>query len=98
MAIVTLRLSDDEEKILEMLVRYFDEDKSKILKDALWDKFEDLRDREIIEDYEARSKAGKVEFGSADALLGRIAEKPPAYDAGPKRPVRNRPAKRPRKR
>src|SRR4051812_1023333 len=95
MAIVTLRMSEDEEKIVDMLVRYFDQDKSKILKDALWDKFEDLRDRELVEEFEARSAAGKVEFGSADAILTKVAEKTPSYATGPKRPVR--PAKKNRR-
>ena len=75
MAIVTLRLNDEEEKILELLVKYFDADKSKILKEAMWDKFEDLRDREIIEDFEKKNKAGKVHFGSAGDLIKKIEKK-----------------------
>ncbi len=75
MAIITLRLNDEEEKILDLLVKYFDTDKSKILKEAMWDKFEDLRDREIIEGYEKKSSAGKVAFGTADDLIKKIANK-----------------------
>jgi predicted DNA-binding protein len=75
MAIVTLRLNDEEEKILELLVKYFDADKSKILKEAMWDKFEDLRDREIIEDFEKKSRIGKVQFASADDLIKKIEKK-----------------------
>ena len=75
MAIVTLRLNDEEEKILELLVKYFDADKSKILKEAMWDKFEDLRDREIIENFEKKNKVGKVQFGSADDLIKKIEKK-----------------------
>lgn len=75
MAIVTLRLNQEEEKILAMLVKYFDEDKSKILKEAMWDKFEELRDREIIDDFEKKSDAGKVQFESADDLVGKIEQK-----------------------
>jgi predicted DNA-binding protein len=75
MAIVTLRLNDEEEKILELLVKYFDADKSKILKEAMWDKFEDLRDQEIIEGFEKKSKVGKIQFGSADDLIRKIEKK-----------------------
>ncbi|MDB5048422.1 MAG: hypothetical protein JWO30_1493 [Fibrobacteres bacterium] len=75
MAIVTLRLNDEEEKILELLVKYFDADKSKILKEAMWDKFEDLRDREIIENFEKKNKVGKVQFGSANDLIRKIEKK-----------------------
>ena len=72
MAIVTLRLNDEEEKILDLLVKYFDADKSKILKEAMWDKFEDLRDQEIIEGFEKKKKAGKAQFASADDLIKKI--------------------------
>lgn len=96
MAIVTLRLNDQEEKILEMLVRHFDEDKSKILKDALWEMYEELRDRELIEEFETKLDSGKVQFGSADALLGKIAEKTPTDTPKVERPAR-RGKGRPRK-
>lgn len=75
MAIVTLRLNTEEEKILDLLVRHYDVDKSKILKEAMWDKFEDLRDQEIIEDFEKKSSAGKIKFESADDLIKSIGSK-----------------------
>lgn len=98
MALVTLRLNEQEEKILELLVKHFDEDKSKILKDALWDKFEDLRDRELIEEFEAKDKAGKVRFESADHLVSLLEEKKPAYGPRIERPARKGPGRPPRKR
>jgi predicted DNA-binding protein len=75
MAIVTLRLNDEEEKVLELLVKYFDADKSKILKEAMWDKYEDLRDQEIIEEFEKKERAGKSKFESADDLIRAIGQK-----------------------
>ncbi len=75
MAIVTLRLNNEEEKILDLLVDYFAADKSKILKEAMWDKFEDLRDQEIIESFEKKKKAGKVQFANADDLIKKIEKK-----------------------
>lgn len=96
MAIVTLRLNEEEERILDLLVRHLAEDKSKILKDALWDKFEELRDRELIEEYEAGSRAGKIQFESAEALVAKIGEKPPAYGPRTERPAPGRKG-RPRK-
>jgi predicted DNA-binding protein len=94
MAIMTLRLSDQEERILELLVKHFDQDKSKILKEALWDMFEDLRDREIIEEFESRSRGGKVEFASADNLISALEEKKPAYGPRIERPTSNRKRRR----
>ena len=75
MGIITLRLNDQEEKMLAHLQNYFDEDKSKILKEAMWEKFEDLRDREVIEDFEKKSKSGKVQFESADEIIKIIKKK-----------------------
>ena len=75
MAIVTLRLNDEEEKILELLVKYFDADKSKILKEAMWDKYEDLRDQEVIEEFEKKERARKAKFDSADDLIRAIGQK-----------------------
>ena len=75
MGIITLRLNDKEEKILAHLQDYYDEDKSKILKEAMMEKFEDLRDREVIEEYEKNEKAKKVKFESADELIKKISKK-----------------------
>lgn len=97
MAIITLRLSDQEEKVLELLVRHFDQDKSKVLKDALWDMFEDLRDRELIEDFEKKLRAGKVEFVSADDFVSTLEEKKPEYHPRVERPVRAKKAGRRKK-
>ena len=88
MAIITLRLSDQEEKVLDLLVRHFDQDKSKVLKDALWEMYEDVRDRELIEDFEKRHRAGKVEFVTADDFVSTLEEKKPEYPPRTERSVR----------
>ncbi len=72
MAIVTLRLNDEDEKVLNLLVKHFDLDRSKILKEAMWDKFEDLRDQEIIEGFEKKMRAGKTQFATAKDLIHQI--------------------------
>lgn len=72
MGIITVRLNDKEEKILEHLQEFYDTDKSKILKEAMVEKFEDLRDREVIEGFENRLDSGSVKFGSANNLLKKI--------------------------
>ncbi len=77
MGIITLRLNEKEEKMLTHLQNYFDEDKSKILKEAMLEKFEDLHDREVIEIYEKKVKAGKVQFESADELIKTIKKRSP---------------------
>lgn len=90
MAIVTLRLNQEEEKVLRLLVKHLDQDKSKILKEAMWDKFEELRDRDLIEGFERKNRFGKVRFESADALLSVLAEPKPAYKTKSSKPVQRR--------
>ncbi len=72
MGIITVRLNDKEEKILEHLQAFYDTDKSKILKEAMLEKFEDLRDREVIEEFERELSLGKVRFRSARGLIKKI--------------------------
>lgn len=98
MAIVTLRLNQEEEKVLEKLVEYFDEDKSRILKEAMWDKFEELRDRELIEDFERANRAGKIQFGSADDLINKIEEKRASYGKKASAPLQTSRRSKPQKR
>ena len=73
MGVLTLRLNGKEEKILKRLQHYYDTDKSKVLKEAMMEKYEDLRDHEIIEEYEKNS--GKVQFETADHLISKLKNK-----------------------
>lgn len=75
MGVVTLRLNAKEERILGILQEYLDEDKSKIFKEAMIEKFEDIRDREVIREFEQKEKGKKVKFESADALVKRLEKK-----------------------
>ena len=75
MGTVTLRLNEEEHKILSILQKLLHEDKSKILKGALWDKFEDLCDCEVIENYEKKANAKKVKFESAGSLIKLLEKK-----------------------
>ncbi len=59
MAVISLRLNENEEKIIKYLVNYFEEDKSTLIKHSLRDLYEDLKDREVIEEYEEKRKRGK---------------------------------------
>jgi hypothetical protein len=57
-------------------ITYFAE-KSELLwrmeiKKTMYDKFEDLRDRELIVDYEKKLSAGKIKFETADNLILQI--------------------------
>jgi N-acetylglutamate synthase-like GNAT family acetyltransferase len=51
MAIISVRFNSREEKILEILKKYFECDSSSLVKKSLLDLYEEIQDREIIEQY-----------------------------------------------
>ena len=67
MAVISVRLNTEEEKILDYLSKYYDEEKSTIIKHSLKDLFEDIHDRETIEEYE--KSEGETAFLTADDIL-----------------------------
>jgi predicted transcriptional regulator len=70
MAVISVRLNSEEEKILSYLSEYYDEEKSTIIKHSLKDLFEDIQDREVIRRFEESSQ--KTKFLSAEDILKEI--------------------------
>jgi len=70
MAVISIRLNSEEEKILSYLSDYYDEEKSTVIKHSLKDLFEDIQDRETIQKFEESGKA--VKFLSAEEILKEI--------------------------
>ncbi|MBN2542931.1 methyltransferase domain-containing protein [bacterium] len=68
MAIVSLRLNKNEEKILKFLTDYFEEDKSTLIKEIVKEKYEDIIDRKYIAAFEAREDKGDVQFFTAKEI------------------------------
>ena len=62
MGVISIRLNDKEEHILRELTRYYNEDKSSLIKRTLIDLYEDKLDYEEIEKFEKKEKKGKVRF------------------------------------
>jgi len=62
MGVISIRLNDKEEHILRELTRYYNEDKSSLIKRTLIDLYEDKLDFEEIEKFEKKEKKGKVMF------------------------------------
>ncbi|NIV43133.1 MAG: hypothetical protein GWN11_03475 [Candidatus Dadabacteria bacterium] len=62
MGVISIRLNDKEEHILKELTRYYNEDKSSLIKRSLIDLYEDKLDFEEIEKFEKIEKKGKVKF------------------------------------
>lgn len=67
MAVVSVRLNNDEEKILAFLTDYFHEEKSSLFKKSMYELYEDIQDIKFIEDHIEIKE--NPEFISADDLL-----------------------------
>ncbi|MFP4385435.1 MAG: DUF6290 family protein [Spirochaetia bacterium] len=67
MAVVSVRLNKDEERILSFLAEYFHEDKSTLLKKSMYELYEDIQDIKFIEENIENKKDQK--FISAEDLL-----------------------------
>jgi len=68
MAVISVRLNTEEEKIIDYLADYYEEDKSNLIRHSLKEMYEDIIDRAIIDDYEKKEKKKKPKFVSADEI------------------------------
>lgn len=69
MAIVSVRLNEEEEKVLNYLADYFHEDKSTLFKKSMYDLFEDIQDIRFVDNYRRKSKKKKPEYITGDELF-----------------------------
>jgi hypothetical protein len=74
MGVISVRLNEEEEKIIEYLAEEYDEDKSTLIKHSLKEMFEDIIDKRVIDEYEVSEKKKKPKFIDAKALLAGIAK------------------------
>ena len=69
MAVVSVRFNTKEEKILKILKEYYHCDSSNLLKKTLWDLYEEIKDREIVDEFEDREKSSKTKFVKIEDIL-----------------------------
>jgi Arc/MetJ-type ribon-helix-helix transcriptional regulator len=69
MAVISLRLNRNEEKMVEFLSNFYEQDKSALIKYSLRELYEDIIDREAITGFEKREEEGKTSFIPADEIL-----------------------------
>lgn len=69
MAVTSVRFNSQEEKLLRLLKKHYNCDASTLIKKSLWELYEDIRDREIIEDFEKKETASRTEFVRITDLL-----------------------------
>jgi hypothetical protein len=67
MAVVSVRLNKEEEKILNFLTEYFHEEKSSLFKKSMYELYEDIQDIKFIEEHINKRK--NREFISGDDLF-----------------------------
>jgi predicted DNA-binding protein len=69
MAVISIRLNTEEEKMINFLSSHYEEDKSSLIKHSIKELFEDLIDRKVIEEFEDTERKEIPIFISADDIL-----------------------------
>ena len=69
MGVTSVRFNKREEKIINYLKEHLNCDTSTLLKKSLWELYEDLKDKEIIEDFEKNENNGQIGFNTIDEIL-----------------------------
>jgi hypothetical protein len=72
MAVISVRLNKEEEKIIDYLSSVYSEDKSTLIKHSLNEMYEDFIDNKLIDNYELSEKKKKPKFISASDILKEI--------------------------
>ncbi|MGD9679506.1 MAG: DUF6290 family protein [Vulcanibacillus sp.] len=72
MAVISVRLNAEEEKMVSFLSTEFEKDKSTLIKLSLKEMYEDFIDNKIIDDYEIKENKNKTSFVSAEEILKQI--------------------------
>jgi Arc/MetJ-type ribon-helix-helix transcriptional regulator len=69
MAIISLRLNKNEEDMVNFLSEYYEQDKSSLIKYSLKELYEDIKDKQIINEFEKKEKKGKTKFVDSDEII-----------------------------
>jgi len=74
MAVISVRLNEAEEKMVNFLSDYYDRDRSALIKYSLMELYEDIIDVRAIDEFEVKEKSGKVEYFTFDETLAFMKE------------------------
>jgi hypothetical protein len=69
MAVISVRLNTEEEKIIGYLSSVYDEDKSTLIKHSLKEMYEDIVDKKIVDEYEIKEQKKKPHFISSEEIM-----------------------------
>ena len=76
MAVISVRLNSEEEKIMDYLSTFYDEEKSTLIKHSLKEMFEDIVDNEVIDFFDKEEKKNTLSFVNAEDILKELAKEP----------------------
>ena len=69
MAVISVRLNTEEEKIIDYLSSVYNEDKSTLIKHSLKEMYKDIVDKKIIDGYEIKEQKKKPHFVSSEEIM-----------------------------
>lgn len=72
MAVISIRLNSEEEKMVSFLSSEYEKDKSSLIKFSLKEMYEDYIDKKAIEDFEKNENDNLISFISSDEILKQI--------------------------
>jgi predicted transcriptional regulator len=72
MAVISLRLNQNEEKMVNYLSDHYQQDKSSLIKYSLKELYEDIIDKKIIGEYENMEENGKIIFIDSEEIIKKI--------------------------
>ena len=70
MGVISVRLNEEEDKMLKRLMDHYGVDKSTVIKTSLYELYENIVDLDLIEEFEKREKEGKTSFVTAEDIVG----------------------------
>ena len=69
MGVTSIRLNKKEEQVLNYLKEHFNCDSSTLLKKSMFELYEDLKDKEVIDSFEEKEANSSTEFIEFEDLL-----------------------------
>ena len=75
MGIISLRLNQKEENMIDFLSNHYEQDRSSLIKYSLKELYEDIIDKEVINEFESKENKGAVKFIDSNEVLNTIKNK-----------------------
>ena len=69
MAVISLRLNENEENMVNFLSEYYEQDRSSLIKHSLKELYEDIIDRQVITEYELKERKENMKFIESNEII-----------------------------